>query len=305
MCIIALIPQQKQISKATLKRCWENNQHGGGFMFTDGKRVHTHKEMSSFKRYWNNFIDARNKYPKSVFVCHFRISTHGKINEDNCHPFKVNDKLGFAHNGIIRNAPTSSDYSDTYMFNVSILQHLPSNFLSNKSIIALIKEYIGSGSKLAFLSHDNKYTIVNESAGQWDENGVWFSNGGYKEVKYYDRGGTRVGTYGQSWGTSAYNTSYHQSQIGYANVVTHNLNAKPKPKPIEVPSKNDWDFVDRIQNDKKIDSEVVNVAKSVIADRYAYDTKCMFCEQTLSTYIEKQNEVCYACEDAYERSWHL
>ncbi len=39
MCIIAAIPQGQQITKGTLKRCWENNPHGGGFMYSDGSKV--------------------------------------------------------------------------------------------------------------------------------------------------------------------------------------------------------------------------------------------------------------------------
>jgi glutamine amidotransferase len=296
MCIIAAIPTKKQISKATLQRCWNNNQHGGGFMFTDGKKIHTFKEMSSFKRYWKAFVHARETYPESSFVCHFRISTHGKINEENCHPFLVNPKLGFAHNGIIRNAPTSPNYSDTYMFNVTILQNLPSNFLSNVSIQLLLQEYIGSGSKLAFLSYDNKITLINEKAGQWDENGVWFSNGGYKEYDYFDAGGTRVSGSFYSGGT--YTKSYKQSSMGFASSVFPSTNSKIN----EI----DWD---KKLKTEKVDSNVVAYAKSDCCDAFdyksSYDDKCGFCDKTLVGYREKQNGYCYHCEDKYTNEWSL
>jgi hypothetical protein len=287
MCIIAVIPQRKQISKSTLQRCWNNNQHGGGFMFTDGNKIITHKEMSSFKRYWKSFVSSREQYPKSTFVCHFRISTHGKVNEDNCHPFHVNKKLGFAHNGIIRNAPTSSDYSDTYMFNETILKHLPNDFLNNEAIVSLIKEYIGSGSKLAFLSHDNTYTIINESMGQWD-NGIWFSNGGYKEYDYFDRGGVRVQG---SWGSGSYSntnakpkSSYVQQNIGYnSNLPKYDFN----------------DWTSKLKNDKKLDNTIVKKAMSDDCDCFDYTnkylSKCDFCNKELHTYTEKENKCCQKC----------
>lgn len=191
MCIIVAIPTNKDISKATLKRCWDNNPHGGGFMYANNGNVVTFREMYSFNRYWKELCKARLLFRKSGFVCHFRISTHGKINEDNCHPFLVNKSLGFAHNGIIYSAPKSEDYSDTYMFNEVILKKLPSGFLSNPSIVSLIRSYIGSGSKLAFLNGSGIISIVNEKSGKWD-NGVWYSNSGYKKLDYFDYGGTKV-----------------------------------------------------------------------------------------------------------------
>jgi glutamine amidotransferase len=294
MCIIASIPQNKQISKATLKRCWENNPHGGGFMFTDGKKVHTHKEMSSFKRYWREFLNKREQYPQSNFVCHFRISTHGKINETNCHPFLVNDKLGFVHNGIIRNAPVSPDYSDTYMFNATILQNLPKDFMGNVSVLTLIKEYIGSGSKLCFLSSDNRITFVNESAGVWDD-GIWYSNSGYKENKYYDAGGTRVATYGTTYGNYKpyYGSNVKQSSFGFASAAF-----PPEPPKKKEPKFKSYGFEDALKKDK-IDECVIEFANSKDADKYTYDEHCAFCDKVLSTYNEKNNGYCHHCEDRY------
>jgi glutamine amidotransferase len=301
MCIISAIPSNKQISKSTLKRCWENNPHGGGFMYTDGKKVFVYKEMTSFKRYFREFIAKREQYPQSSFVCHFRISTHGKINEENCHPFLVNDKLGFVHNGIIRNAPISNDYSDTNMFNRTILQQLPSNFLSNDAMVSLITDYIGSGSKLAFLDKDNNISIINEKAGQWDENGVWFSNGGYKETKYYDAGGTRVGTYGTTWGGGTnkvyYGSNVKQSSMGFASSVIPNISGNKN-----VGSKfKDIQWEEKLKN--KVDNDVVELAKSSYGDKYAL--KCVWCDSSLSTYYEKNNECCTKCEDRYSRDWML
>jgi glutamine amidotransferase len=297
MCIIAAIPTKKEISKATLQRCWNNNPHGGGFMFTDGKKIHTFKEMNSFKRYWKAFVHARETYPQSSFVCHFRISTHGKINEENCHPFLVNPKLAFAHNGIIRNAPTSPDYSDTYMFNLTILQNLPNNFLDNVSVRLLIQEYIGSGSKLAFLSSDNKITLINEKAGQWDANGVWFSNGGYKEYDYFDAGGTRVTS---AWGGKSktyHNPSYKQGTMGFASAAFP-LATTSKIKDV------DWD---KKLKSEKIDNNVVAYAKSDCCDAFdyksTYEDKCGFCDKVLKGYTEKQNGYCVHCEDRYSNEW--
>lgn len=191
MCIIVAIPQGKSVTKDTIRRCWENNPHGGGFMYNSSGKVVVHKEMSSFKRYWKSFVAAKQNFKSSSFVLHFRISTHGKVNDTNCHPFLVNRSLGFAHNGIISAAPRSSEFSDTYMFNEAILKNLPKDFLQSPALVSLVKEYIGSGSKLSFLNSKGEIFLINESAGVWDD-GVWYSNSGYKAAKYFDYGGKKM-----------------------------------------------------------------------------------------------------------------
>ncbi|NDB86247.1 MAG: hypothetical protein EB127_26655, partial [Alphaproteobacteria bacterium] len=71
MCIIVAIPQGKQVTKQTLKRCWDNNPHGGGFMYSNGNKVIVNKEMVSFKKYWKAFTQAKENHD-TAFVCHFR-----------------------------------------------------------------------------------------------------------------------------------------------------------------------------------------------------------------------------------------
>lgn len=285
MCIIAVVPSAKVITKETLKRCWDNNPHGGGFTYTDGKKVKVYKEMSDFKAYYEAFLEVRELFPQSTIICHFRISTHGEINEANCHPFKVNESLSFCHNGVIRNSTYSDLWSDTAMFNKEILQLLPKDFLSSPAIVSLVKEYIGMGSKLAFLSWDNKTTIVNEEAGKWD-NGVWFSNSGYKEASYYDAGGVRM-----SGNSGTYYGGYKGSGLwSGAEVNTKKSKAEKKAKAVSIN--------DRIGSKGKPTSpEQVSLID--------YNSKCVFCSSDLRGYYEKANLCCNSCSDKYENEWAL
>lgn len=277
MCIIAAIPQGQQITKGTLKRCWENNPHGGGFMYSDGNKVIVHKEMVSFKRYWKAFHEAKTTYTNSSFVCHFRISTHGKINETNCHPFLVNKNLGFAHNGIIYNAPRSDNFSDTYMFNETILKMIPNNFLNNTAMIAMIKEYIGNGSKLAFLNTKHEITIINESAGVWDD-GVWYSNSGYKATKYFDYGGTKVG--------SVYATPSYPYAKKTSTIAPSLFDSKTKDIPDTCKSCDVDDDVNVYSSDWNVDY-YGNPRKG--------SPKCDYCGEQLVTSSERINDCCNTC----------
>jgi hypothetical protein len=176
MCI-AILNKQGQLGSIQLENSWKNNNEGGGLMWVqDGK-------LQTFKTYnYNDFEDMyfslRSNPNIGNVVLHFRIATSGFKNPINLHPFLVNENLGFVHNGIIGGLGTA-DHSDTYQFN-ELLQKLPTDFLSNESIVHFISEYITS-SKLVFLDSQDNYCIMNEKYGHWDETqDNWFSNDSYK-----------------------------------------------------------------------------------------------------------------------------
>lgn len=192
MCIAILNTKISTLKKDTLSNCWKNNGDGAGILYIDDNQcMQVFKEMVSFENFYDNYLDIKKKYGKRNIVLHFRISTHGKVNATNCHPFLVSPNLGFVHNGMIHKLPVSKDYSDTYMFNESILKKLKDGFEYDQDMLDLIADYIGSGSKLIFLNSDNDYAIVNEKAGHWAD-GCWFSNTSYQSVNdWYDFGGVK------------------------------------------------------------------------------------------------------------------
>ena len=181
MCIAIMKPQGKIIPKKTLEECYRNNPDGAGFMFSSNKQLHIKKGYFKFK----DFYEAYKKYEDKKCAIHFRIKTHGKIDETNCHPFNVNGSLGFIHNGII-SGYGNNDKSDTIEFNEQVLQGLVNKWgnlsLFEKPVTKLIQSTIGY-SKLVFLDRHNNHHIINEDMGEWHK-GVWYSNSSYKKPKY-------------------------------------------------------------------------------------------------------------------------
>jgi hypothetical protein len=192
MCIAILNTKQTTLKKQLLRNCWENNGDGAGILYINNdNKLEFFKEMNNFDTFYDKYIDVRKKYGKRNMVLHFRISTHGKVNTTNCHPFLVNDSLGFVHNGMIYDVPTSTEFSDTYMFNETVLKNFKEGFEHNETIMEMLEVFIGSGSKLVFLNDDDDYFIVNEKAGHWNL-GCWFSNSSYKQVNdWVDFGGIK------------------------------------------------------------------------------------------------------------------
>jgi hypothetical protein len=192
MCIAILNTKGATLKKQLLSNCWENNGDGAGILYIDNyNQLQTFKTLDSFDEFYENYISIKQTFGRRNMLLHFRISTHGTINEENCHPFIVDDNVGFIHNGMISNVPDSVQYSDTNMLNRTLLQKMKVGFEQDDDVLDFLMSLIGSGNKLVFLNKNNEWSIVNETAGHWHL-GCWFSNDSYKAVNdWYDFGGVK------------------------------------------------------------------------------------------------------------------
>lgn len=182
MCILIYKAADKEIPKETLQQCWKINDDGAGFMYNHEDRLRVKKGFFDFDKFYDSY--SQSTAGKKA-VIHFRIKTHGAIDMQNCHPFRVTDSLAFAHNGIISNIKTpNKDKSDTWHFNENVLKplaNITTDFFGNSAITELLRGYIGS-SKLVFLDKENTVYILNEHMGEWHD-GCWYSNSSYKIPK--------------------------------------------------------------------------------------------------------------------------
>ena len=185
MCI-AILNKKRTISTATLNRCWDNNPEGAGILWSEGGKVKTFKTFDPGELV-KTYHETRARI-KTPIVLHFRISTSGKHNTENLHPFTVSNTLAFVHNGVIFGLG-DTEHSDTHQFNEK-LKSLPENFLHCATIRELIAAYIDN-SKLVFLTGEGEPVIINEHLGTWDE-GDWYSNASYKDDRFYYYGSTKI-----------------------------------------------------------------------------------------------------------------
>lgn len=184
MCIIIANGSKNPLKKSVLQNCYNNNPDGMGLAYVDyDKRIKIFKELKNFEYFYKKYLEIKTKRPQRNILLHFRIATHGAISEQNIHPFVVDENLVFAHNGIINIniLKGEEDVSDTVVFNEKILKNLPKNFYRNKAIISLLESRIET-SKIVFLNTNNRFYILNEIYGTWN-NKNWFSNFSYRTVK--------------------------------------------------------------------------------------------------------------------------
>ena len=148
----------------------------------------------------DKFMDLRSRYPDFDAVYHARITTHGKTNLSNCHPFTVGDeRTVLAHNGMLPITPAKGDdRSDTRVFAEDMLTRKGLGILDRASSFKKIQKWM-SGSKMVIMTERGDmlkdHYILNENAGTWD-NGLWFSNSSYKEAIYPKY---HVGSKSHSW----------------------------------------------------------------------------------------------------------
>lgn len=181
MCIIAVKPKDaKMFSDKEIKTMFYNNDDGAGFVYNKNGVVKMEKGF--FK------VDNLLKRLHSInfdgcdLIIHFRIGTSGKLDKNNCHPFKIKNNLYFAHNGILSEyADAKSDKSDTALFCDKVLKKIDSEKIFNdKTIEFLIKEIIGGSNKLAFINSNGFHLVGNFIK----DDGRYYSNNTYVESRY-------------------------------------------------------------------------------------------------------------------------
>jgi len=212
MCIIVVKPKGQEVGKKVLKRCFENNDDGAGFVYNSGGINIIRKGFFDFNTFYNVYSHQVKK--ENPAIIHFRIATAGKVDAGNCHPFPLVDNISIlratylkthaicvAHNGMLNNIEVKNGkISDTIEFIVKVLSNevIKKNIYDNEAVKELVRGYIGND-KLAFINRHGEILLIGDFI---EDKGVLYSNNSYKTVyRYtfnYDYGRT-FGRYTAYW----------------------------------------------------------------------------------------------------------
>jgi glutamine amidotransferase len=185
MCLLVVASPNSTPKRKDLECASCNNPHGFGFAVITPNGIVTGRGMSA-KKVIKEFLEVRKQFPNGYAMFHARFATHGVKNEDNCHPFKVpsNPQTYLAHNGILDIKISAGDKrSDTRIFAEDTLPAMGGvTALDDDHVWTMLSKW-SSGSKLVIFTLDpsakEQCYIVNESAGHWDNDGMWWSNSTY------------------------------------------------------------------------------------------------------------------------------
>ena len=166
MCLIIHKPTDGYVDLTTIQSAQEHNQDGSGYMSKSG--IFKWDKISAKKIY-----DRINADDSAAI--HFRMATHGKVDADNTHPFKLSDGGYLMHNGILSQyAPDDglkSDKSDTKLFCERFCDPIIQE--TGKLPLKSVEDEIGRNA-VAIMSKNNRITRLGTG---WNEyNGAWFSN---------------------------------------------------------------------------------------------------------------------------------
>lgn len=190
MCLLVVCSPDSTPKKKDLECASCNNPHGFGYAVIAGDKIITGRSMSS-KKLIREFLSVRKEYPNSWAMFHARYATHGVKNEENCHPFRVpsNPDTYLAHNGILDIKISAGDKrSDTRIFAEDTLPSMGGvTALDDDHVWAMVSKW-SAGSKIVVFTLDpaakEQCYIINEDAGHWDNDGMWWSNNTYKSSTY-------------------------------------------------------------------------------------------------------------------------
>lgn len=180
MCLAIVQPVGSTIPIPHLQQGWVHNPDGAGYAFVKDDEVVVKKGYSKLKEFLKDYTADVRDNEGSAFLLHFRIRTMGDRSDENTHPFIIPGGA-MIHNGSLTG--TAAKYnegpSDTSAFASKFGSHLNYDFVYNKA--KELGDAIGKYNKLAMLYNTNRYVIVNEEEGVWQDR-VWYSNSSY--VRY-------------------------------------------------------------------------------------------------------------------------
>lgn len=184
MCLAILIPKNHKLPREHAEIGFLRNSQGAGFAYAEDGKVHIRKGFFRFDEFWSEF-DVIQRSNNGPFLVHFRVATCGPVNEDNCHPWAIDDRQAFIHNGTINEFATNcSNISDTGNFVNILLKPLlagKDKIFIQPWFIWLLNHGVPSFNKFAMIDGDGQIAVYNTK--NWTLfAGIYYSNHSFEPL---------------------------------------------------------------------------------------------------------------------------
>lgn len=185
MCIAVVVPAGHNLRDDWISNSMDSNPDGAGFAYVKDGKVEISKGFFRALDAIEAYKEIKSMYGDNAILFHARIATAGRVDKDNCHPFRIRGGA-MIHNGHLWSVDKGHEAvkSDTREFAEIFYNILDFNSVT-KAIDEGDFEEVISHDKMAFLYDDGSWT----TAGHFYNNaGVLFSNTGYVSARgaYWD-----------------------------------------------------------------------------------------------------------------------
>lgn len=201
MCLIIHQPRGVTLPRRTLESAAKRNADGFGLMTAHGGVLHVHRTMDPAEALALYYQHGAGR----ECVLHWRMTTHGRTDLDNCHPFEVAPGVAIAHNGVLDVGTPHTGYSDTWHWVRYVLAPMLAarpDALRDPHTVAVL-EGMTRGSRLVALHADGTVATLHRRSGV-EHGGVWYSNSYGWDAPAHLRAATSYGTsYGYGYGYGA------------------------------------------------------------------------------------------------------
>ena len=238
-----------------LNDIYTSNPDGIGIMYSTTKGLKVTKVLPKSIADATQFISKLPTDDRELAI-HFRWTTHGHTNMENCHPYDVvKGYVGMMHNGVLHTGNAADKAkSDTWHF---INDYLASPvaehpaLVHNEKFLDMIAEFIGDN-RFVFMDGEGKMSHVNKDQGI-EHDDLWFSNtyawSPSRLIPHYQSSYKYASRYSGVY-TSAYD--YDDEYGGYKNYSpTADLTPQPRKLSAHDPawSEDDYEYVDEAYAD--------------------------------------------------------
>lgn len=180
MCLLLRAAADTKFPYAFFEDVHHSNPDGTGIMYIQEGKLVSKKSLTPTPA--DAYAFWLENAPQGVdYAMHFRWKTHGAIDVERVHPYRVADDLLIMHNGVLSQSVSGVDVdrdkSDTQMFAEQMGAQL-GDLVYNSAVAALLGEVIGISNRFIYAHPEKGLTIINEDTGVTTERfpGCWFSN---------------------------------------------------------------------------------------------------------------------------------
>lgn len=167
MCLIVAKPRDAKMDSAVLRSAFVSNRDSvGAAILTDAGLI-VRKLVKPTAIEHSELLDWLSQFTECPILVHYRYATHGAINSDNAHPYRMHHSA-IAHNGIIAGYGNSK-ISDSRQF---LYKHVRS--LHDVRALDKLEDMIGT-SRLCALLPSGEFAYANHRLGDMHD-GCWYSN---------------------------------------------------------------------------------------------------------------------------------